>query len=63
MKTLRLMWPWLARRWRRLAGFLLLALIAVLAGVGLLSVAGWFLTSAFLAGALLTFDLFAPSAL
>lgn len=57
------MWPWLARRWRRLAGFLLLALITVLAGVGLLSVAGWFLTSAFLAGALITFDLFAPSAL
>ena len=63
MKTLRLMWPWLRRRWRRLAWFLLLAVITVLAGVGLLSVAGSFLTSAFLAGSLITFDLFAPSAL
>lgn len=42
---------------------LLLALITVFAGVGLLSVAGWFLTGAFLAGSTLTFNLFAPSAL
>lgn len=63
MKTLRLLMPWLAQRRGRLSGSLLLACITVLAGVGLLSVAGWFLTGAFLAGALISFDLFTPSAL
>jgi len=58
-----LMLPWLARRRRSLLAALLLACCTVAAGVGLLSVAGWFLTAAFLAGAKLAFDLFAPSAL
>jgi ATP-binding cassette subfamily C protein CydC len=60
---LSLMLPWLARRRRSLLAALLLACCTVAAGVGLLSVAGWFLTAAFLAGAKLAFDLFAPSAL
>lgn len=42
---------------------LFLALMTVFAGIGLLSVAGWFLTGAFLAGGTLSFNLFAPSAL
>lgn len=42
---------------------LFLALATVFAGIGLLSVAGWFLTGAFLAGSTVTFNLFAPSAL
>ena len=60
---LALMLPWLVRRRRSLLAALLLACCTVAAGVGLLSVAGWFLTAAFLAGAKLAFDLFAPSAL
>jgi ATP-binding cassette subfamily C protein CydC len=63
MKALRLLFPWLVRHRGRLAASVLLSLAAVLAGVGLFSVAGWFLTSAFLAGASIAFDLFAPSAL
>ncbi len=42
---------------------LLLALLAVAAGVGLLGVSGWFLAGAALAGAGSEFNLFAPSAL
>lgn len=42
---------------------LFLALMTVFAGIGLLSVAGWFLTGAFLAGSTVAFNLFAPSAL
>lgn len=42
---------------------LFLALTTVFAGIGLLSVAGWFLTGAFLAGSTISFNLFAPSAL
>ncbi|TCT11209.1 thiol reductant ABC exporter subunit CydC [Paralcaligenes ureilyticus] len=63
MKTLRLLWPWFVQRRRSLAGALLLAILTLAAGMGLLSVAGWFLTAAFLAGASISFDLFAPSAL
>lgn len=51
---------------RRRAGLLvalLLALLAVAAGVGLLGVSGWFLTGAALAGAGSAFNLFVPSAL
>lgn len=63
MNALDLLWPWLVRHRRRLAGAVLLAAVTVWAGVGLFAVAGWFLTGAFLAGASLAFDLFAPSAL
>ncbi len=63
MKVLRLLWPWFAQRRRSLAGALLLAILTLAFGMGLLSVAGWFLTAAFLAGASISFDLFAPSAL
>lgn len=55
--------PWLKQHWRMSLLALFLALSTVFAGVGLLSVAGWFLTGAFLAGSTLTFNLFAPSAL
>ena len=51
------------RRRGGLALALLLALLAVAAGVGLLGVAGWFLAGAALAGAGAEFNLFAPSAL
>ncbi|MGN6580107.1 MAG: thiol reductant ABC exporter subunit CydC [Bordetella sp.] len=51
------------RRRGGLALALLLALLAVAAGVGLLGVAGWFLAGAALAGASIDFNLFAPSAL
>ena len=61
-------WWQLTRSWlkahRSLALLaLLLALSTVFAGIGLLAVAGWFLTGAFLAGSTLFFNLFAPSAL
>lgn len=55
--------PWLKKHWRLSLLALFLALCTVFAGIGLLSVAGWFLTGAFLAGSTLTFNLFAPSAL
>ncbi|WP_019936995.1 thiol reductant ABC exporter subunit CydC [Bordetella sp. FB-8] len=51
------------RRRADLALALLLALLAVAAGVGLLGVSGWFLAGAALAGAGSDFNLFAPSAL
>lgn len=63
MNALDLMRPWLARHKRHLAGAVALAVLTVWAGVGLFTVAGWFLTGAFLAGASIAFDLFAPSAL
>lgn len=63
MTLWRLMWPWLRQRWKSLAAALALALLTILAGVGLLTVAGWFLTGAFLAGAGAAFNMFAPSAL
>lgn len=55
--------PWLKKNWRMSLLALFLALTTVFAGIGLLSVAGWFLTGAFLAGSTLSFNLFAPSAL
>ncbi|WP_323012296.1 thiol reductant ABC exporter subunit CydC [Castellaniella sp.] len=54
---------WFLPRWRPLLAAVLVALVTVWAGVGLFMVAGWFLTAAFLAGSMLGFDLFAPSAL
>lgn len=54
---------WLKQHWRMSLLALFLALSTVMAGVGLLAVAGWFLTGAFLAGSTLLFNLFAPSAL
>lgn len=54
---------WLKQHWRISLLALFLALSTVMAGVGLLAVAGWFLTGAFLAGSTLLFNLFAPSAL
>src|SRR5690625_7939647 len=44
-------------------GAVLLAALTIFAGVGLLCVAGWFLTTAFLVGTLATFKVFIPSAL
>lgn len=55
--------PWLKTHWRITLLALFLALTTVFAGIGLLSVAGWFLTGAFLAGSTISFNLFAPSAL
>lgn len=55
--------PWLRKNWRMTLLALFLALTTVFAGIGLLSVAGWFLTGAFLAGSTVSFNLFAPSAL
>ncbi|MBP6018493.1 MAG: thiol reductant ABC exporter subunit CydC [Burkholderiaceae bacterium] len=63
MMLWRLMWPWLRAHRKLLIAALALALVTVLAGVGLLTVAGWFLTGAYLAGAGAVFNLFAPSAL
>ncbi|AQS51815.1 thiol reductant ABC exporter subunit CydC [Paenalcaligenes hominis] len=55
--------PWVRGHWRLVLLALCLVLSTVFAGIGLLSVAGWFLTGAFLAGGTLSFNLFAPSAL
>lgn len=63
MNAVRLMLPWLLRHRRRLLVAAVVAVVTVFAGVGLFSVAGWFLTGAYLAGASIAFDLFAPSAL
>nr|MBO2466951.1 thiol reductant ABC exporter subunit CydC [Xanthomonadaceae bacterium] len=58
------LWPLLRRQRRRLGLALLLALVTLLASIGLLGVSGWFITAtALVAGALATFNLFAPSAL
>lgn len=63
MTIWQFMWPWFKRQWKPLSGAIALSMITVLAGVGLFTVAGWFLTGAFLAGSLLAFNLFVPSAL
>ncbi|MFV9475318.1 thiol reductant ABC exporter subunit CydC [Advenella sp. RU8] len=55
--------PWIKQHWRLSILALFLALSTVFAGVGLLTVSGWFLTGAFLAGSALAFNLFLPSAL
>lgn len=55
--------PWIKQHWRISILALFLALSTVFAGVGLLTVSGWFLTGAFLAGSSLAFNLFVPSAL
>ena len=58
------LWPLLRRHRRRLGLALLLALVTLLASIGLLGVSGWFITAtALVAGALATFNLFVPSAL
>lgn len=62
------MWWSLAGKWikeHKLLTFiaLLLALSTVFAGIGLLVVAGWFLTAAFLTGGAAAFNIFAPSAM
>lgn len=62
------MWWSLAGKWikeHKLLTFiaLLLALSTVFAGIGLLVVAGWFLTAAFLTGGTAAFNIFAPSAM
>lgn len=55
--------PWIKQHWRLSLLALFLALSTVFAGVGLLTVSGWFLTGAFLAGSAQAFNLFLPSAL
>lgn len=55
--------PAFRRHARGLVLALLLSMLTLAAGIGLLGVSGWFITAAALAGASLTFDLFAPSAL
>jgi thiol reductant ABC exporter, CydC subunit len=58
------MWPMLRRRWRALLPACVLALVTAAAAVGLLGVAGWFLTAtALVSGALATFNLFVSSAM
>lgn len=54
---------WLVRRRWLVVGSILVALGTVIAGVGLLAVAGWFLTEAFIAASMISFNLFGPSAL
>ena len=54
---------WVKQHWRLTALALLLALSTVFAGIGLLVVAGWFLTAAFLTGASAVFNIFVPSAM
>ena len=57
------LWPMLRQRWRMLALAVLLALVALAAGVALLGVSGWFITAtALVNGALAAFNLFVPSA-
>lgn len=60
---LRWLWPLYRKRWRTLLASLLLALAAAWTGIGLLGVAGGFLTAtALVSGALASFNLFVPSA-
>jgi ATP-binding cassette subfamily C protein CydC len=54
--------PHFRRRALGLSVALLLAVLTLMAGVALLGVSGWFLTSAFLASSLAPFNLFGPSA-
>jgi ATP-binding cassette subfamily C protein CydC len=63
LSALGFMWPWLRARRRKLVVALALAMLTVLAGIALLVVSGWFLTSAYLAGGLIAFNLFSPSAM
>ena len=64
MKSIwRILAPLYRQRLGRLALALLLTIITLAAGVGLLGVAGWFLTGAAIVAAWQTFNLFAPSAL
>jgi len=63
MRALLHLLPLYRRRAGGLAAALLLALLTVVAGVGLLGVSGWFLSAAALAGAATAFNLFVPSAL
>lgn len=57
-----------ARRWRWLAGGLLLMLLTVLAGIGLLALSGWFVTATGLAGLMMaagasvSLDIYRPGA-
>lgn len=64
---MKAIWRVLAPLYKQRAGALVLALllsmVTLAAGVGLLGVAGWFLTGAALVAAWQTFNLFAPSAL
>lgn len=64
---MRLWWQlckdWLRQHWFISIGAILLTGVTIFAGVGLLSVAGWFLTSAFLVTAMANFNYFIPSAL
>src|SRR5690625_7773785 len=54
---------WLRQHWFMSIGAILLAALTIFAGVGLLGVAGWFLTTAFLVMAMANFNYFIPSAL
>ncbi len=54
---------WLRQHWFMSIGAILLAALTIFAGVGLLGVAGWFLTTAFLVTAMANFNYFIPSAL
>ena len=63
MKLLRWLWPWIRRHAGLMTAALLLTLLTLAAGIGLVGVAGWFLTGAALAGSLIGFNLFAPSAM
>ncbi|WP_185984791.1 thiol reductant ABC exporter subunit CydC [Aureimonas mangrovi] len=62
MNALLAFHPLFRRHARAFAATLALSLVTLAAGVTLLGVSGWFLTGAFLATALLSFNLFAPSA-
>ena len=59
----RVMLPLYLHRWRRGCAVLTLAALTVASGIALLGVSGWFLSGAALAGTLLTFNLFVPSAM
>lgn len=64
MKSIwRILAPLYKQRAGALVVALLLSMVTLAAGVGLLGVAGWFLTGAALVAAWQTFNLFAPSAL
>jgi ATP-binding cassette subfamily C protein CydC len=63
MKALLAFSPLFSARLGRMGLALLLALVALLAGIALLGVSGWFLTAAFLTTAGMAFNLFGPSAL
>lgn len=54
---------WLRQHWFISVGAIVLTGVTIFAGVGLLGVAGWFLTSAFLVTAMANFNYFIPSAL